>query len=181
MGWGARPTPQWLAVQEQMERALGLESLNLSAPGPERCICLLDSSSPPSVVPLGLSPLWAFLLFLLDAAPLTPLPSRGHPGNVCFLAWPSGSRPFLCVPWSADTPGNSTCFSSFQPPTPFPAEASSLRSLKWECLFFNLFLATLVSVVVCGLSLVAASVGYTLVVELRLLTAGPSPVVELGF
>ena len=57
----------------------------------------------------------------------------------------------------------------------------SLRSLKWECLFFNLFLATLVSVVVCGLSLAAASVGYTLVVELRLLTAGPSPVVELGF
>ena len=128
--WGGVPT------QEQMERALGLESLDLSAPGPERCICLLDSSAPPSMVPLGLSPLWAFPLFLLDAAPLTPLPSHGHPGNVCFLPWPSGSRPFLCVPCSADTPGNSTCFSSFQPPTPFPAEASSLRSLKWECLFF---------------------------------------------
>ena len=39
--------------------------------------------------------------------------------------------------------------------------------------FLNLFLATLVSVVVRGLSLVAASGGYTLVVELRLPTAGP--------
>ena len=162
--------PQWLATQEQMGRTPGLESLDLSPPGPEGAsVCRTQV----------LLPLWyrlasvhsALFPFLFDAAPLTPS------AVVCLCFLSSGSRPFLCVPCSADTLGSSPCFSSFQPPAPSPEEASSLRSLKWECFFFNVFLATLVFVAVRGLSLAAASGGYTLM-ELRLLLAVPSLVVE---
>ena len=62
-------------------------------------------------------------------------------------------------------------------PSPFPGGGLFPEVSQMGVFFFNVFLATLVFVAVRGLSLAAASGGYTLM-ELRLLLAVPSLVVE---
>lgn len=91
--WGTRPHPHSGWATGTDGRTLP-RALDLSVPSPKVHLSAgLKRSS--SVAPLGLSPLGA-LPSLFDAAPLTPLPSRGHP--VALLLSPLSPGPSSVCP-----------------------------------------------------------------------------------